>query len=236
MSIHPDDEFSLRTGLEFELDDVVPGDGLAAAIITRYRRGRRRRVAGAIGLVIVVAGMGVPLGLAASTPPDPGRTVLRVAAYTLTLPGQYRLVAGRSAPCHPRAGDSLPGAPAPVAQGAVAQGAVAQGAVAQGAVAQGAVAQGAVAPGGRCVALLLTPPFTPPEPGGADDPNIPASAQAVTVGRYRAWLIPGGYGQADGLALVIEGAPRAGQVRDLVINSAGLSRTALVSAVSAGLS
>ena len=107
MSIHADDEFSLRTGLEIELDDVVPGDGLADVIITRYRRGRRRRVAGAIGLVIVFAGIGVPLGLGASTPADPGHTILRLAAYTLTLPGQYQLVAARSAPCRPSYGGTV---------------------------------------------------------------------------------------------------------------------------------
>src|SRR5215472_3718501 len=101
MSILPDDEFSLRTGLEIELDDVVPGDGLADVVITRYRRGRRRRVVGAIGLVIVFAGIGAPLGLRASTAPDPSYTVLRLAAYTLTLPGQYQLVTARSAPCRP---------------------------------------------------------------------------------------------------------------------------------------
>jgi hypothetical protein len=64
VSIHADDEFSLRIALEGELDDVVPADGLAGVVITRYRRTRRRRVAGAVGLVVVAAGIGVPLGLA----------------------------------------------------------------------------------------------------------------------------------------------------------------------------
>jgi hypothetical protein len=101
VSIHPHDEFSLRTGLEIKLGDVVPGDGLAGTVITRYRRGRRRRVAGAIGLVIIFAGIGVPLGLGASASPDPGHTVLRIAAYTLILPGEYHLVTAGSAPCRP---------------------------------------------------------------------------------------------------------------------------------------
>jgi hypothetical protein len=59
------------------------------------------------------------------------------------------------------------------------------------------------------------------------------------VGRYRAWLVPGGYGQPGRITLVIEGTARGkvtGQLQDLVINSTGLSRAALVSAVSAGLS
>jgi hypothetical protein len=64
VSIHADDEFSLRIALEGELDNVLPADGLAGVVIARYRRTRRRRVAGAVTLVVVAAGIGVPLGLA----------------------------------------------------------------------------------------------------------------------------------------------------------------------------
>jgi hypothetical protein len=64
VSIHVDDEFSLRIALESELDDVRPGEGLAGLVITRHRRTRRRRVAGAVSLVVLcAAGIGVPLGL-----------------------------------------------------------------------------------------------------------------------------------------------------------------------------
>ncbi len=63
MSIHVDDEFSLRIALESELDDVRPGEGLAGLVIARHRRVRRRRVAGAVSLVVLCAGIGVPLGL-----------------------------------------------------------------------------------------------------------------------------------------------------------------------------
>jgi hypothetical protein len=63
VSIHADDEFSLRIALECELDDVWPGEGLAGVVIARHRRTRRRRVAGAVGLVVLCAGIGVPLGL-----------------------------------------------------------------------------------------------------------------------------------------------------------------------------
>jgi hypothetical protein len=63
VSIRADDEFNLRIALEGELDDVVPADGLAGVVIARYRRTRRRRVVGAVGLVVVAAGIGVPLGL-----------------------------------------------------------------------------------------------------------------------------------------------------------------------------
>ena len=63
MSIHVDDEFSLRFALESELDDVRPGEGLAGVGIARHRRSCRRRVAGAVSLVVLCAGIGVPLGL-----------------------------------------------------------------------------------------------------------------------------------------------------------------------------
>ena len=218
MSIQPDDEFSLRTGLEIELGDVVPGDGLADVIITRHRRGRRRRVAGAIGLVIVFAGIGAPLGLRMSTPADPGRTVLRLAAYTLTLPGQYQLVAARSAPCRPRYAGAVAGAASPGYQQA------------------GPRMAAAADSSGRCIVLLLTPPFKPKAPGSGGDPNIPPGARGITVGHYHAWLIPAGYGRSGGVTLVIEGASGTGQMQDLVINSTGMSRADLVSAVAVGLS
>lgn len=63
MSIHADDGFSLRIALESELDDVLPSDGLANLVIERHRKIRRRRVVGAVSLVVVCAGIGVPLGL-----------------------------------------------------------------------------------------------------------------------------------------------------------------------------
>jgi hypothetical protein len=63
VSIHADDEFSLKIALESELDDVLPGEGLAGLVIERHRKSRRRRVAGAVSLVVVCAGIGVPLGL-----------------------------------------------------------------------------------------------------------------------------------------------------------------------------
>jgi hypothetical protein len=77
VSIHADDEFSLRIALDSELDDVLPSEGLAGRVIARHRKIRRRRVAGAVSLVVVCAGIGVPLGLSGpgGTPPqhDPGQ-------------------------------------------------------------------------------------------------------------------------------------------------------------------
>jgi hypothetical protein len=89
VSIHADDEFSLRIALESELDDVLPIQGLAGLVIARHRKVRRRRIAGAVSLVVVCAGIGVPLGLSgpSSKPPqhDPGqRPDQRSGSVTVT--------------------------------------------------------------------------------------------------------------------------------------------------------
>ena len=84
--------------------------------------------------------------------------------------------------------------------------------------------------------------FMPPVSTGQAGRDVPRGAREVTVGRYRAWVAPPGYvlsgdgpspvGTAlAGPALVIEG-----DAQDLVIGASGLSRSALVSLVSAGLS
>jgi hypothetical protein len=75
MSIHADDEFSLKMALDWELDDVVPDSRLAGSVISRYRRAVRRRVASAVSVVVALAGIGVPLSVFSrgvqTNPPDP---------------------------------------------------------------------------------------------------------------------------------------------------------------------
>ena len=195
MSIHADDEFSLRLAIDTELDDVTPRDGLADLVIARYRKSRRRRFAGVFGLFVVFAGIGVPIGVAGTSggtaAARPGPVMLRLGSYTLTLPDRYHLSDARTAPCATGAG---------AGQGAAA------------------VASGV------CVLMILGP--------GRADQGVPRDAKRVTVGHYRAWLAPPGYAPAgDGTALVIQG-----DGRDLVIGATGLSRSALVSLVSVGLS
>ena len=90
MSIHADDEFSLRIALESELADVLPSEGLANLVIERRRKIRRRRVAGAVSLVVVCAGIGVPLGLSGPSgkPPqhDPGQRPDRHTGSVKVIP------------------------------------------------------------------------------------------------------------------------------------------------------
>jgi hypothetical protein len=234
VSIHPDDEFSLRAALDSELCDVVPDGRLAEVIIARHRAGLRRRVAGAVGLVIVVAGIGVPLGLARVSGDSrvPGSTVrpgpaLHLEPYTLQLPGQYHPAAVSSAACGPANGGSHPGpATAGTEAGNTAGNRAGSPAAEPGAMVA-AVASGA------CLVMLLTSPFIA---GKAGDPNLPRGARPVTLGHYHGWLIPQGYWHPSGATVVIERAGPGGRHQDLVITSAGLSQPALASLVSAGLS
>lgn len=201
MSIHADDEFNLRLALDSELDDVTPHAGLADLVITRYRKGRRRRFAGVVGLFVVFVGIGVPVGIASTsggTPEGAGPVPLRLGSYTLTLPDRFHLTDAKTAPC---------------ATGA------------------GAARETAAIASGVCVLMFFMPPASPGQ-AGQSGRDVPRGAREVTVGRYRAWLAPSGYvPSGDGTALVIEG-----EGQDLVIGASGMSRSALVSLVSAGLS
>jgi len=204
VSIHADDEFNLRLALDSELDDVTPHAGLADLVITRYRKGRRRRFAGVVGLFVVFVGIGVPVGIASTsggTPEGAGPVPLRLGSYTLTLPDRFHLTDAKTAPC---------------ATGA------------------GAARETAAIASGVCVLMFFMPPASPGQAGqsGQSGRDVPRGAREVTVGRYRAWLAPSGYmPSGDGTALVIEG-----EGQDLVIGASGMSRSALVSLVSAGLS
>ena len=216
MSIHPDDDFNLRAALASELSDVLPDDQLAGAIIARHRAGRRRRVAGAVGLVVVFAGVGVSLGLTrVPTTSRPDHVPLRLAPYTLELPGQYHSVAVSYAPCGPGDGGIHSGH-APTENLAAEPGAMA-----------------AAVGSGACLVMLLTSPFISSRRGA---PNLPRDARPVALGHYRAWLIPHGYWRPGGTTVVIERAEQGGRLQDLVITSTGLSQSAMASLVSAGLS
>jgi hypothetical protein len=242
VSIHADDEFNLRLALEHELDDVMPRAGLANEIIARHRRAIRRRVAGAVGLVVVIAGIGIPLSLSrpgGSRPAHPRAdgaldhpVTLRLVPYTLTLTGDYRPAGPAKVTCAIAvpAGESKTAAAKTAAAEA---GAAKTGAAKTGAAKTGAAEAAAVTRSGDCVFMLLTASFLPREPGRQGDPYIPRSAREVNAGRYQGWLIPR---PRDGAALVIERPEAGGRLRDLTISSTGLSPAALVSLVSSNLS
>ena len=228
MSIHADDEFSLKFAVECELDDVVPRDGLAGVVIARYRRGRRRRIAGAFGLLVACAGIGVPVGLLSSgsgpaasdasaayggSPDIGGPVVLRLASYALKLPSRYRAGSAKSAACA-----------AAVPSGALGPSPEGPAVPAQRAPSAEDAAPVAAISSGACVVMMLTPAATSP----------PRGARQVDAGQYRAWLLPSSsWPSAAGgsvAGLLVEG-PSA----DLVIGSDGVSRSALLDLVGAGL-
>lgn len=116
MSIHADEELSLRLALVSELDDVTPRDDLADLVLARYRKGRRRRFASMFGLFVVFAGIGVPIGVASTSggePARPGQVALRLGSYTLTLPGRYHLSDADAGPCATGARDAVAAAASP---------------------------------------------------------------------------------------------------------------------------
>jgi hypothetical protein len=175
---------------------VTPRAGLADLVITRYRKGRRRRFAGVVGLFVVFVGIGVPAGIAVTG----SGPVLRLGSYTLTLPDRYHPSDTKAAPC---------------ATGA------------------GAARETAAVASGVCVLMFFLPPAGP----GLAGQDVPRGARPINVGRYQAWFAPPGYLlSGDGAALVPTALVIEGDDQDLVIGASGLSRSALVSLVSAGLS
>jgi hypothetical protein len=97
----------------------------------------------------------------------------------------------------------------------------------------GAGQETAAVASGVCVLMFFVPPARPGQAG----PDVPRGAREITVGHYRGWLAPPGYAPAgDGPALAHAALVIEGDGRDLVIGASGLSRSALVSLVSAGLS
>jgi len=209
VSIHADDEFNLRLAMMSELDDVTPRDGLADLVIARYRKSRRRRFAGVFGLFVVFAGIGVPIGVAGTSG---GTAAARPGPVMLRL-GSYTL----TLPDRYHLSDART---APCATGA------------------GAAQETAAVASGVCVLMFLTPAASPRQasPGRAGL-DVPRDAKRVTVGHYRAWLVPPGYASfGDGPSLVNTALVIEGDGGDLVIGASGLSRPALVSLVASGLS
>ncbi|HEX6522328.1 MAG TPA: hypothetical protein VF070_20325 [Streptosporangiaceae bacterium] len=176
MSIQADDGFNLKMALECELDGVVPYDGLAGSVITRYRRAIRRRVAGAISVVVALAGIGVPLALtlsggsgdtASTGSAGSGSVLLRLASYTLKLPSRYRPNDATAAPCD------------------------------IGVEEHSAETAAAASSSGGCLQMMLAPPASPAV-------TVPRGSEEIAVGRYRAWLVPSGYWPGARSGLVID--------------------------------
>jgi hypothetical protein len=81
----------LRVALRDELLFLVAGDDLAASVIARHRASRRRGRSCVAALGVVLAGLGVLLGLV-SSPGHAGPAELRLASYRLKLPDLYHVM------------------------------------------------------------------------------------------------------------------------------------------------
>jgi hypothetical protein len=88
MSTVEGDEF--RTALRNELLFLIASDDLAASVIARYHTRRRVGFSGAAALGVVLAGLGVLLGLMSSAGPT-SPAELRLSSYQLTLPDRYHV-------------------------------------------------------------------------------------------------------------------------------------------------
>ena len=81
----------LRLALRAELHGLVASDDLAASVIVRYRASRRRRLSCISALaVMLLAGLGVLLGLV-SSPGHTGPDELQLSSYRLRLPDRYHV-------------------------------------------------------------------------------------------------------------------------------------------------
>lgn len=246
MPVTSNDQF--QVALERELQDVVAREDLAACVIARYRRSRRRRVAGGVCFLLAIAGLA--LGLATTTP---GPVELRLTGYTLTLPAGYHLARDARSPCQVVAvlpGGLLQGQPQPAPAPVLAWPATLPGIMA------------AARSSGGCISVLVTTPA----------PAIPPGAREVAVRGYRAWFLPAGawlpallpppqrasphpgpsphpvpvtFVPASPLTvkatnpttvLVVDIPEPKGESQGLVISSRGLSEAALLSLVAKNLS
>jgi hypothetical protein len=204
------------------------------------RTGNRRLAAGLAAAAIAAAAITVPLTAGGGARPAPAGPVMRLASYTFRLPAGYQLTAATSPPCHAFAVTALPASLVPP-HGPVAQ-----------QPSYGKQMKAAASASGGCIVAVLLPRYTPTAP--MPDPEAPAAAHPVPVGRYHGAIIhsrifvtdirnsrqAARHGITPGWTsftqLYVQLPARGGQVRDLVIGARQLSDAALIKIAANGLS
>jgi hypothetical protein len=204
------------------------------------RTGNRRLAAGLAAGAIAAAAITVPLTAGGGSRPAPAGPVMRLASYTFRLPAGYKLTAATSPPCHAFAVTALP------ASLAAPHGPVAQHPP------YGAGMKAAASASGGCILAVLLPRYTPTT--ARPDPQAPAAAHPVQVGRYHGAIIHSrifvpksrfsrrnaehGFppGWSSFTQLYVQLPARGGQLRDLVIGAKQLSDSALIKIAANGLS
>lgn len=232
-----------------------PGSLEAQAILWRatnpVTEPRGGRPAVRVGLALAALGAAVALGVsltgtgdtgpaarggapAPNTAPSTG-PVLRLAAYRLRLPAGYRLLSAAVSTC-PAIGITF-SSPSPVPGGPVT-GSAGAADVPRYASEVGARANAE----GGCVAMLLTPPYSPTSSGSHPEGSTAPGDQTVRVGQFAgragsSTLVTKSTG-SDSTAewLDVEIPLAGGQMQDLVVSSTGLSQGQLISLVGEGLS
>jgi hypothetical protein len=158
--------------------------------------------------------------------------VIRLASHTFRMPAGYLLTAATSPPCHAVVSFALPSSVAPHAEGTPFPNPP-----------YAAGMKAAASASGGCVALLLAPRYTPT--AALPDPEAPAAAHPVRVGRYHGrifhyslvFLSVSQTGIKSSVTeLLVQLPAGGGQMRDLVIGASGLSDSALVQIAADGLS
>ena len=205
----------------------------------RPRTGNRRLAAGLAAAAVAAAGIAVPLAAGGGSQPATAGPVMRLASYTFRLPAGYKLTAANSPPCHAFAVFAVPASLVPP-----------HGPVGQNPPYGGQMKAAASASGG-CILAVLAPPYHPTT--AIPDPEAPAAARPVQVGRYHGAIIHSRM-LVTGLSNPRQAArhgiklgwnsftqlyvqlPDGGKMRDLVIGARQLSDAALIKIAANGLS
>jgi hypothetical protein len=195
------------------------------------RTGNRRLAAGLAAAAIAAAAITIPLTAGGGSRPAPAGPVMRLASYTFRLPAGYQLTAATSPPCHAFVITALPVAQYPP---------------------YGAGMKAAASASGGCILAVLLPRYTPTT--ARPDPDAPAAAHPVQVGRYHGSIIDSrifvpksrfsrrnaehGFppGWTSFTQLYVQLPATGGQIRDLVIGAKQLSDSALIKIAANGLS
>ncbi len=233
-------ENELRSVFARTAADIVIPERVCQRLLQRDYHPRSGNRGWATGLTAAAAAAaGIVMALAAGAGPQSPAAgpVIRIASHIFRMPAGYQLTAVTSAPCHAFAVFfPPPRAKAPLAQNPP----------------YGAGMKAAASASGGCMLLLLAPAYTPS--AAIPDPEAPAAAHPVQIGRYHGLIVHNATftpkanisrsaadhgikaGWSRSTMLYVQLPAGGGKVRDLVIGATGLSDSTLIKIAASGLS
>lgn len=235
-------ENELRSAFAKTADAIVIPQQARQRLLQRDyhpKTGNHRLAAGLAAAAITAAAITIPLAAGGGSQPATAGPVMRLASYTFSLPAGYRLTAATSPPCHAFAVIALPASLVP-RHGPVTQNPP-----------YGGQMKAAASESGGCILAVLAPPYSPAK--AKPDPEAPAAAHPVRVGRYHGAIIhsrmlvtglrnprqAARHGIRPGwnsfTQLYVQLPAGDGKMRDLVIGSQQLSGPALIKIAANGL-